>query len=129
MALIDTSAEQDIDLELAMARVLILGVRIASTLVIAGAALFLWRHGWETISYHLFLGEPAALLSLPAILHSVLQGHGRALIQLGLICLVLTPVVRVAMACLKFAQEKDYVYVGVSAFVLLVLLYALGSER
>jgi uncharacterized membrane protein len=51
------------------------------------------------------------------------------LIQLGLICLVLTPVVRVAMASIVFAGEKDYVYVCITAFVLFVLLYALVSER
>jgi uncharacterized membrane protein len=118
-----------LELELRMARVLVIGVRIAALLVTAGAALLLWRHGMETISYHLFLGEPAALLSLPAILASTGQGHGRALIQLGLICLVLTPVVRVAMASIVFAGEKDYVYVCITAFVLFVLLYALVSER
>lgn len=120
--------DQGLELELTMARVLVIGVRIAALLVIAGAALLLWRHGMETISYHLFLGEPA-LLSLPAILTSIGQGHGRALIQLGLICLVLTPVVRVAMASIIFAREKDCVYVGITAFVLFVLLYALVSER
>lgn len=119
----------DEELDLALARVLLFGVKVAVVLVVLGAVLLLSRHGLETASYHLFVGEPQSLTSLPAIFQGLWQGHGRSLIQLGLICLVLTPVLRVALACLIFVREKDYVYVGISLFVLAILLYALISER
>lgn len=61
----------------------------------------------------------AALLSLGigwmAFSHA---SHGRGLILAGLVVLVLTPVMRVVVAALVFARERDWLYV---VFCLLVL--------
>jgi uncharacterized membrane protein len=51
--------------------------------------------------------------------------HGSGIIQLGLLFLIATPVARVAFAAFAFAVERDWLYVAVSTFVLLVLLYSL----
>ncbi|MFH0992012.1 MAG: DUF1634 domain-containing protein [bacterium] len=57
-------------------------------------------------------------------LSSIKQNAGSpvVLLYLGLILLMLTPVLRVVTSLVGFASEKDKTYVGVSAFVLVVLL-------
>ena len=49
---------------------------------------------------------------------------GRAVIQLGVLILVSTPVVRVAFMVIWFARERDRLYTALALFVLAVL--ALG---
>jgi uncharacterized membrane protein len=49
----------------------------------------------------------------------------RGIIQLGLLLLVLTPVVRVAFSVAAFAIQRDRLYVSVTLIVLGVLLYNL----
>ena len=48
-----------------------------------------------------------------------------AMIQLGLLLLIATPVFRVALAAVGFYLEGDRLYVGVSVIVLTILLLSL----
>ena len=51
--------------------------------------------------------------------------RGRGIIQLGLLFLIATPVVRVAFSIFGFAEEEDRLYVVIASVVLLVLAYSL----
>jgi uncharacterized membrane protein len=51
--------------------------------------------------------------------------HSRAVIQLGLLLLIATPIARVAFALFGFAEERDWMYVSFTAIVLAILLYSL----
>jgi uncharacterized membrane protein len=115
----------DQKVEVIIANLLRAGVSLAATIVIAGGALFLVRHGLERASYHVFVGEPNDLRSWIGIVHNALAVRGRGIIQLGLLFLIATPVARVAFAAFAFAIERDWLYVGISTLVLLVLLYSL----
>ena len=53
--------------------------------------------------------------------------HARAIIQLGLLLLIATPVARVVFSVYAFARQRDWVYVVVTLIVLGVLLYSLLS--
>lgn len=52
-----------------------------------------------------------------------------AVIDLGLLLLIITPVVRVGMSVAVFLYERDYFYAAVTLFVLTVLMisFALGK--
>jgi uncharacterized membrane protein len=115
----------DQKVEVIIANLLRAGVSLAATIVIAGGALFLVRHGLERARYHVFVGEPNDLRSWIGIVHTALAVRGRGIIQLGLLFLIATPVARVAFAAFAFAIERDWLYVGISTLVLLVLLYSL----
>jgi uncharacterized membrane protein len=52
---------------------------------------------------------------------------GPGLIQLGLLVLLATPLVRVAFSVLAFALQRDRTYVVVTSIVLAVLLYSLAA--
>ena len=51
--------------------------------------------------------------------------NGRAIIQLGLLLLIATPVARVLFSAIAFAIERDYMYVVITLIVLAILLYSL----
>jgi uncharacterized membrane protein len=104
------------------------GVTAAATIVLAGAAIYLVRHGFQPANYRVFKGEPSDLRSWRGIVHEALHARGRGIMQLGLLVLLLTPVARVVFAGFAFAMERDWFYVGVSAFVFLVLLYSMAGS-
>jgi uncharacterized membrane protein len=115
----------DQKVEVIIANLLRAGVTLAAAIVLAGGALFLVRYGLELASYHVFVGEPTDLRTWMGIVHAAFALRGRGIIQLGLLFLIATPVARVAFAAFAFAIERDWLYVGISTFVLLVLLYSL----
>ena len=66
--------------------------------------------------------------SIGAVLHSALHGEGPGLVMLGVLLLVATPVLRVAVSVVGFALERDRRFVVITALVLAVLLgsFAIG---
>jgi uncharacterized membrane protein len=50
---------------------------------------------------------------------------GGSIIQLGLIILLATPILRVLASVLIFGAEKDMIFVGITVFVLAVLLFSI----
>ena len=105
------------------------GVSLAALVVIAGAVVYLARHGRSPADYRLFHGEPSDLRSIGGIWHDALSASGRGIIQLGLLLLIATPIARVAFSIFGFAEERDWFYVGVTVVVLVVLLGSLfGSS-
>jgi uncharacterized membrane protein len=75
----------------------------------------------------LFAGEPPELRTIAGILAGVRTFHGRNIIQLGLLVLIATPVARVAFSVVAFALERDWLYVGITLLVLVVLLFSLAG--
>jgi uncharacterized membrane protein len=79
----------------------------------------------------LHLSRPSE--SFPHTLRSVLIGlaglRGQAIVVLGLLMLIATPVVRVAVSILLFLEEGDMTYVAITSTVLalLVLSFIIGS--
>jgi len=68
-------------------------------------------------------GKPT--LDLSQLLNGVASANPIYIIELGLIVLLATPVARVAVSVLLFAAEKDGLYVAITLFVLIVLLFGL----
>ncbi len=101
------------------------GVILSAAVVVWGAVIYLSRHAFETANYRIFNGEPAEFRTIPGVLQSVRIGRGRGFIQLGLLFLIATPIVRVAFSVVAFALERDRMYVVFTLIVLAVLLYSL----
>lgn len=100
------------------------GVILASLTVLIGGVLYLIRHGMEPVNYQLFQGEPAMYRSPQGVIDAVLSGHRRGIIQLGLLILIATPVIRVAISLFFFIRQGDRVYGVITALVLSGLLYS-----
>lgn len=111
--------------EVVIANLLRAGVTLAAGVVLAGGIVFLVRHGFAPTNYRAFAGEPSDLRELKGIVRSALNLRGRGIIQLGILCLIATPVARVAFSVVAFALERDWLYVGIASAVLAVLTYSL----
>ncbi|MDR5708920.1 MAG: DUF1634 domain-containing protein [Armatimonadota bacterium] len=102
------------------------GVAVAGAVLVLGLVAFflygppgdlphpeLLRHGAATTPLHLLRG--------------LARGDPTAILQLGLLLLILTPILRVAMTVFVFAAEGDWIFVSIAAGVLVLLLLGLGG--
>jgi uncharacterized membrane protein len=112
-------------IERAIGRTLQIGVLLSALIVAAGGTWFLVKYGGTMPDYRQFRGEPDALRKLPLIPVSAAHGSARGLIQLGLLVLIATPVLRVAFMVFVFLKQGDRLYAGFALLVLAVLGYAL----
>jgi uncharacterized membrane protein len=101
------------------------GVLLAAAVVLFGGILYLAQHGSLHANYHAFRGEPPDLKSPSLIVRKAFSGTPEAIIELGLLLLILTPIARVAFSVVAFAREHDFMYVVMTVMVLTVLLYSL----
>ena len=114
----------DEKLELMMGNLLRIGVFIAALVVFAGGCIYLVRQGHTLADYRNFHGEPASLRTVQGIVKEAVALHSAGIIQLGLLLLIATPVMRVVFAVVGFALERDRLYTVVSLIVLGVLMYS-----
>jgi uncharacterized membrane protein len=119
------STWNDQRIEKVMGRLLQVGVIISGLVVLGGGILYLLRYGRLAVHYENFEPERASLPSLTIVLREAVHGHGRAIIQCGLLLLIATPVARVAFSIVAFALEKDRLYAVLTLIVFLILLYSL----
>jgi uncharacterized membrane protein len=115
----------DRKIEEIVGQVLRSGVIVSAVVVFLGGLLYLKESAWTHPDYRVFRGEPADLRTLGGIWHGAFALQARAIIQLGLVLLIATPVLRVMVAIFGFAAEHDRMYVIVTAIVLSILLYSL----
>ena len=115
----------DKQIETIVGLLLRVGVLISAAVVIFGAVVFLVHHGGSHAEYRTFAGEPHWLRSPSGIVDSAVHLSGRAVIQLGLLLLIATPVARVVFSAVAFLLEKDYMYVAITLIVLGTLLFSL----
>ena len=121
------SQERTGRLEKQVARVLRAGVTTAAAVVLVSGLFYLARYGAEPVQLGVFRGEPEPLRRVPGILNEAARLGRRACIQFGLLLLIATPVLRVALACAAFINQRDWQYAVISGGVLAVLLASLLS--
>ena len=106
-------------------RLLQVGVLLAAAVVIVGGIALLARFGYQHADFAVFRDTPSTLWSLGGIVHGAVALDARAIVQLGLVLLIATPVARVALTLVAFLIQRDRLYVGITALVLVLLLYGL----
>ena len=102
--------------ELVISNVLRGGVLLSAAVILVGVVwYYLQPHARAAggLSYPHHLGD---------VIPAVLAGNAEAIITLGLLILLATPVVRVAVSIGAFALEHDWLYVGITTLVLALLL-------
>lgn len=120
-----------IHIELFIAHLLRWGVGISFVIVTLGIGLLLFtgQTGYQSIrlddlnsivKYQ--SGPPEYPNSINDIVAGIVAFKPYALIALGLLILIAIPVMRVAVSVLAFLIERDWVYVAITAFVLLTLI-------
>jgi uncharacterized membrane protein len=112
-------------IEIIIGTLLRTGVLLSASVVLLGGILYLLHNGHNVTSYTTFHGEPEGLKSITDIVHGAVELDPRAIIQLGLLLLIATPVARVVFSAIAFAIERDFMYVVITLIVLGILLYSL----
>ena len=102
--------------ELLISNVLRGGVLLSAAVILVGVILHYARPAAATAGA---LGYPH---HLGDVIPAVLAGNAQAIITLGLLILLATPVLRVAVSIGAFALEHDWMYVGITSLVLALLL-------
>jgi uncharacterized membrane protein len=115
----------DSRMETIMGRLLQAGVLLASAVVLIGGTLYLKANAHHPVNYRNFASEPSNLREPVQLLHLLAQGNAAAIIQLGVLLLIATPIARVIFAVAGFALERDRLYILVSLIVLAVLIFGL----
>lgn len=106
------------EVELFVSKALRFGVLVSAVIILFGLIRFIHtgEGGYPGHSYP---------TSIKEFFTGALQLKPFAIIQSGLFCLILTPVLRVGVSILVFLKEKDWLYVGISSLVFLILLSSL----
>jgi uncharacterized membrane protein len=122
---VDRARWTDDEVDQLLGNLLRVGVIIATIVAVAGGVLFLAQHWADAAGGRVFLGEPPELRSLGGIIHGVTAFRAAAIIQLGLVLLIATPVARVAMSLVAFIVQRDRIYIVVTTIVLALLIFSL----
>jgi uncharacterized membrane protein len=112
----------DKQLDTAIANMLRLGVTVAAAVVFFGGILSLRNLPATLPDYAHF--QPDTLPTVSGLLQAVAHLDSTGIIQLGLLLLIATPILRVVFCVVGFALQRDKLYVAVSSAVLLILLYS-----
>ncbi len=102
------------------------GVLVSLTVVLIGLMITFIHHP-EYVSSRTELGrltDPDVVYAhtVRGVIVQVRAGRGQAIVVLGLLLLIATPVARVAFSIVAFAIERDRLYVAITIVVLTLLL-------
>jgi len=112
-------------LEIIIGQLLRAGVLLAAATVLAGGVLYLAGHHADRTNYHTFAVGQSGAHTISGIVKTAARGDSAAIMQVGLLLLILTPVARVMVAVVGFLLERDRLYAVVSLIVLLILAFSL----
>jgi uncharacterized membrane protein len=112
-------------IEIVLGRVLQVGTLVSAAVIAVGGLAWLVTSGGQAPHYDVFRGEPSDLSTVRGIVAAAFALEPQAVIQLGLLLLVGTPIARVVGALAAFSARRDGLYVAVSSLVLAALLYSL----
>jgi uncharacterized membrane protein len=107
----ETAARKPSALDDRVKWVLLIGVVASVALMILGLALYAAKPGSSD--------KAMAISELPA---GILRLDPVAVISLGIIVLIATPVIRVVAVCITMGQGREYLFAAVAFIVLLTLI-------
>lgn len=117
--------KSDADVALMVAWLLRIGVFSASIIALFGGILYLIHFGAQVPEYHIFKGAPEQYRHIAGIFGGIANFDGMAIIQLGIVILLATPILRIVFSALGFALERDYLYVFITLVVFSVILFGM----
>ena len=113
-------------MDLVISTLLRSGVLLSMALIFIGLALmFLHNPSYVRSAEALQrLTSPGAAFphALPDVIAGLRDRHGQSVVALGLLILILTPILRVAISIVLFALERDHAFVVITTAVLSILI-------
>ena len=121
----ERQTRMDKRLEIIIGYTLRTGVITAAVIVLIGGIIYLIQDSSAVPHYHTFHAASKQSDNLSGIVHNIRALNSEGIIQLGLLVLIATPIVRVLLSVVAFALERDLLYVVATLIVLGILLYSL----
>jgi len=113
----------DRDVEKVVGQLLRFGVITASLVVLLGGILLLTQSGGGIRpDYHVFKGEQDSYITFEGIFLGLFTFKPMAIIQFGVLLLIITPIMRIVFSLFAFILEKDKLYVIITLLVLGIIL-------
>ncbi|SDG30223.1 Uncharacterized membrane protein [Fontibacillus panacisegetis] len=111
----ESNKSRSYEVELVISKMLRIGVLIAGAVIVIGLLQYLitGESGYPGDTFPTTFG---------GIFEGLFQLKAMAVIETGLLLLILTPVFRVFVSLFVFWAEKDYRFVGITAVVLIILI-------
>lgn len=121
----ETQKITDYDVEQLIGQVLRYGVLLSGSVAIIGGIWYLFQKGAALPHYTTFNGEPAGYTSLTGIIEGLKNGSATEIIQLGVVILIATPIIRIVFSLISFILEKDKLYMLITFIVLAIILFSM----
>lgn len=116
------------NIQILIARTLRWGVATACLIGLIGGILYLVHHGHEPFDPAIYrnfsysANHAPELTTLGGIITGFCHFTPVGWIQTGVLVLILTPILRVALSLIDFLKERDWLYAFITAVVLAVIL-------
>jgi uncharacterized membrane protein len=115
--------------ELLISYVLRIGVTTSLLLIVSGSVISFVHHN-EYISSpaalsHLTQPGAAFFHTIPDIIEGIGNLRGQAIVALGLILLIVTPITRVLISIFLFIYQSDRIFVLITSMVFIILMLSL----
>lgn len=104
------------------------GVIVACAIALVGGVMYIFEHGAEPMkdySHFSYDAPPQGYkqyTTLQGIVGGVFSFSSTGWIQLGVVALILTPVMRVVLSLFDFMKQRDWLYVAITGAVLSVIV-------
>jgi uncharacterized membrane protein len=116
----------DKDIEQFIGKQLRAGVVTASIIVLIGGLFYLVQYGPGGLpDYGQFKGIDAGFTSFGQIIHGIVQGNAKGIIQAGVMVLIATPILRIFFSLIGFMLEKDKLYIAITLVVFSVMMFSI----
>ncbi|MFC3562823.1 DUF1634 domain-containing protein [Pedobacter jamesrossensis] len=101
-----------------------IGVITSFSFILFGGISYLIAHGSHFSDFTSF---KIYTVPLKEMFKGVLSLNSKSIIQLGIIILIATPIMRVVFSAISFALAKDILYTGITLLVLLIIAFSMIS--
>lgn len=115
--MVDKKNQEMRKIELAIGKILRVGVIASVIVIILGIITYF-------ISGSGYVGSNFPT-SITGIISGVMSGKSYAIMMLGLLLLIFTPVLRVIVSIYAFEKENDRMYTVITSIVLIILIFAM----
>jgi uncharacterized membrane protein len=117
---------RQVDMEQVIGLMLRWGVIASAIVTSVGGILYLVQAGGKPRPVlHHFTGEAHSERNIGDIFQNAVKGQSTAIIEIGILILIATPIARVIFSIFAFLVEKDYLYTVFTVIVLGIILYSL----
>jgi uncharacterized membrane protein len=114
-------------IETAVSRILRAGVLAAMAAAVVGAGIHFAGHPSDRVTFATFTGVDASLTSPAGIVGRAARGDGLALMQLAVLILIATPIIRVLASLVTFAVLRERFFLLATVLVLGMLALGLSG--